>query len=107
VTTPPESPPRLENNRTIELDRFFPRDHVDRHPTRTPSLPLQIFEQQTVSGKQVGRDWTPIKSSWIRDSAAVQLFRTQLDGGVQSKLDADSHSVVRPLDSAWFANCLN
>jgi DNA end-binding protein Ku len=27
--TPPEPPPRLENNRTIELDRFFPRAQLD------------------------------------------------------------------------------
>jgi DNA end-binding protein Ku len=27
--TPPERPPRLENNRTIELDRFFPRAQLD------------------------------------------------------------------------------
>ncbi len=27
--TPPEPPPRLENNRTIELDRFFPRSQLD------------------------------------------------------------------------------
>jgi DNA end-binding protein Ku len=33
---PPNPPPRLENNRTIELDRFFPRAQLDPRYYHTP-----------------------------------------------------------------------
>jgi DNA end-binding protein Ku len=68
--SPLEPPPRLENNRTIELDRFFPRDQLD---PRYYNAPYYITPRDLV-----GQEAFAVIRDAMADTGLVGMGRVML-----------------------------